>query len=134
MLEPMIERISPSTLHKATQYSHVVQVTGGRTVYLAGQIALAQDGSLVGAGDFEQQARQVMLNLKAALEAVGLDFTHVAKMTVFLKNRADMAAFRAVREEFIEDRHLPAVSAVQVASLVRDDLLLEIEAVATAAS
>lgn len=70
-----------------------------------------------------------MLNLKNALREVNPDFSHVVKVTTFLKNRSDIVAFRAVREEFTKDQHLPAVSAVQVASLVRDELLLEIEAI-----
>lgn len=127
---PQIERLNPETLHPVTEYSHVVQVRGGRTVYVAGQIALDQQGVLVGAGDFEQQARQVMVNLAMALHAMDLDFSHVVKMTVFVTDRHNMGTFRKVRREFIEDTRLPAVSAVQVAALVRDDLLLEVEAIA----
>ncbi|GEM49057.1 RidA family protein [Deinococcus cellulosilyticus] len=130
MSETRIERLNPSALHPVQQYSHVVQVTGGRTVYISGQIALDADGNLVGAGDFELQARQVMLNLQAALAAVQMDFRHVVKMTLFLKDRADIVRFRSVRAEFIQEDHLPAMSAVQVASLVREDLLLEMEAIA----
>jgi enamine deaminase RidA (YjgF/YER057c/UK114 family) len=48
-------------------YSHVVEVRGGRTLYIAGQIALDKDGNLVGRGDFRTQVKQVFENLKARL-------------------------------------------------------------------
>ena len=47
-------------------YSHVVEVKGGRTLYIAGQIALDKDGNLVGRGDFRAQVKQVFENPKFA--------------------------------------------------------------------
>src|SRR5215470_7179438 len=46
-------------------YSHLVEVRGGRTLYIAGQLALDKDGNLVGRGDFRAQVKQVFENLKA---------------------------------------------------------------------
>ncbi|MFC6617050.1 RidA family protein [Deinococcus radiophilus] len=87
----------------------------------------------MGEGDFMAQARQVFRNLEAALAAVGADFGDVVKLTLFFTDRTDLAAFRQVRGEFIHPEQLPAMSAVQVAGLVQDDLLLELEAVAVVA-
>ena len=126
-------RLNPPGLHPVSAYHHVAEVQGGRTIYISGQIALAPDGSLVGEGDFMAQARQVFRNLEAALAAVDADFGDVAKLTLFFTDRTDLAAFRQVRGEFIHPEQLPAMSAVQVAGLVQDDLLLELEAVAVVA-
>src|SRR5215510_556351 len=59
-------------MNRAPQgYSHVVEVRGGRTLYIAGQVALDKDGNLVGRGDFGSQVKQVFENLKARLEEGG---------------------------------------------------------------
>ena len=58
-------------MHPPFGYSHVVEVTAGRPVYIAGQVALDPTGALVGADDIRAQTRQVFDNLRAALEAVG---------------------------------------------------------------
>ena len=63
--------INPETVHPPFGYSHVVEVTAGRPVYIAGQVALDPAGVLVGPGDIRAQARQVFDNLQAALQAVG---------------------------------------------------------------
>jgi enamine deaminase RidA (YjgF/YER057c/UK114 family) len=72
-----IRFIHPEGLAPSPSYTHVVEVWGGRTVYISGQIALNAQGQLVGAGDFEAQARQVFGNLALALASAGLTFGHV---------------------------------------------------------
>src|SRR5438477_6389228 len=55
--------IQPQGLSKNPAYTHVVEVSGGRTLLISGQVALDAQGKLVGAGDFAAQAKQVMDNL-----------------------------------------------------------------------
>ncbi len=86
----------------------------------------------MGAGDFTAQARQVFGNLRLALAEVGFTFEHVVKLTLFLTDMADLPQLRAVRDEFIDLARPPASSAVQVAALVRPELLVEVEAIAAA--
>jgi len=57
--KPKIRFINPTTLAKSPSYTHVVEVTGGRTIYIAGQIALDSSGNIVGRGDFRAQTGQV---------------------------------------------------------------------------
>jgi enamine deaminase RidA (YjgF/YER057c/UK114 family) len=64
--------INPETLHPPFGYSHVVEVTAGRPVYIAGQVALDPTGALVGADDIRAQTRQVFDNLRAEVEAVAV--------------------------------------------------------------
>jgi enamine deaminase RidA (YjgF/YER057c/UK114 family) len=54
---------NPETMHHPAGYTHVVEVTAGRPVYIAGQVALDRTGALVGPGDLRAQARQVFNNL-----------------------------------------------------------------------
>ena len=130
MTEPVIRFSNPPALAKPNGYSHIAEATGGKTIYLSGQIALDASGTLVGAGDMRAQAQQVFSNLKAALESVGADFSAVVKLTYFLVDIAQIPVVRTVRDQFINVQNPPASSAVEVRRLVRDDLLIEIEAVA----
>lgn len=104
-------------------------VAAGGLVFCSGQIAFdPATGEMIGAGDVRAQARQVMKNLGAVLEAAGTSFAGVVKTTIFL---ADLADFGAVNE--IYGAHFPsdppARATVQVAGLPRG-ALVEIDAVA----
>jgi enamine deaminase RidA (YjgF/YER057c/UK114 family) len=56
--------INPEAMHRPTGYTHVVEVTAGRPVDIAGQVALDRSGAIVGPGDIRAQARQVFDNLR----------------------------------------------------------------------
>jgi enamine deaminase RidA (YjgF/YER057c/UK114 family) len=109
-------------------------VTAGRPVYIAGQVALDPTGALVGPGDIGAQARQVFDNLQAALQAVGAGFEQVVKLTYYLVDATQLPVVREVRAQYVNTRQPPASTAVEVRRLVRDDLLIEVEAVAVVAS
>ncbi|MFG2366263.1 RidA family protein [Streptomyces mirabilis] len=120
---------APDGVAPAAAYSHVVLGTG-RFVAVSGQLALDEDGKLVGAGDPAAQARQVFENLRRCLSAAGATFDDVVKLTFFVTDMAHMPAVRAARDAHIPADRLPAASAVQVAALVRPEFLMEIEAYA----
>ncbi|MEU0644088.1 RidA family protein [Streptomyces umbrinus] len=125
-----LTRISaPDGVAPAAAYTHVVMGTG-RFVAVSGQLALDEDGKLVGEGDPAAQARQVFENLRRCLASAGATFDDVVKLTFFVKDMAYMPAVRAARDEHISPGRLPAASAVQVAALVSPDFLMEIEAFA----
>ena len=126
-----IQFINPPTMFSPPGFTHVVEVTGGRTVYISGQIAVDQSFRLVGKDDFQAQAQQVFENMKAALTSVGADFTHVVKLNIFVVNMADLSLLRDVRDRYVNIEHPPASTAVEVRKLALDGLLLEIEAVAS---
>jgi enamine deaminase RidA (YjgF/YER057c/UK114 family) len=111
-------------------YSHVVEVRGGRTLYIAGQIALDKDGNVVGRGDFRTQVKQVFENLKARLEEGGASFKDVVKLNYYLTDASDLQALRDTRNSYINTENPPASTLVVVKQLVREDYLVEIEAVA----
>ncbi|TDT31568.1 enamine deaminase RidA (YjgF/YER057c/UK114 family) [Streptomyces sp. BK208] len=123
---------APEGVAPAAQYTHVVLGTG-RFVAVSGQLALDEDGSVVGVGDAAAQARQVFENLRRCLASAGAGFDDVVKLTFFVTDMAHMGAIRAARAEHIPDDRLPAASAVQVAALVRPEFLMEIEAFAVVA-
>ncbi|MBD0841658.1 MULTISPECIES: RidA family protein [unclassified Streptomyces] len=124
---------APDGVAPAAQYSHVVVGTG-RFVAVSGQLALDEDGKVVGEGDPAAQARQVFENLRRCLAAAGATFDDVVKLTFFVTDMAFLPAIRAARAEHMADDRLPAASAVQVAALVRPEFLMEIEAFAVVAA
>jgi enamine deaminase RidA (YjgF/YER057c/UK114 family) len=111
-------------------YSHVVEVRGGRTLYIAGQIALDPDGSLVGRNDFRAQVAQVFENLKARLAECGATFDNVIKLNYYLTDASDLLALRDVRNSHINQEQPPASTLVVVKQLVREEYLVEVEAIA----
>ena len=63
--------INPPELSAPRGYTHVVTATGGKMVFIAGQVAWDSKGEVVGKGDLRAQATQAYTNLKAALAAAG---------------------------------------------------------------
>lgn len=123
--------INPEGLAKPGGYTHVVVTTGGRTIYVAGQVARDRDGNVVGKGDLRAQARQVFDNLATALKAAGASLTDVVKMTTYVTTM-ELDAFREVRAEKLGG-HAPANTLVQVVALADPAFLIEIEVVAVVA-
>jgi enamine deaminase RidA (YjgF/YER057c/UK114 family) len=126
--------INPETMHRPAGYTHVVEVTAGRPVYIAGQVALDPTGTLVGPGDVRVQARQVFDNLRSALQAVGAGFEQLVKLTYYLVDATQLPVVREVRDQYVNTQQPPASTAVEVRRLARDDFLIEVEAVAVIAS
>jgi reactive intermediate/imine deaminase len=110
-----------------------VQVTwappGGRLVFCSGAVAFAPDGSIVGVGDIVAQTRQVMENLKMALEAAGATFADVMKITNYVTDVTEYGKIAPVREEYLKEPY-PASSMVEVKGLMLPELMIEIEAIA----
>ncbi|MEA3403539.1 MAG: RidA family protein [Armatimonadota bacterium] len=122
--------IQPHAVPKpVAEYAQGVEVQGGRTLYIAGQVALDADGQLVGEEDFRAQARQVFRNLQAIVEEAGGSMADIVKMTTFLTDMSDYTAFVEVRSEYIPAPY-PAATLVEVSSLVRPEWMVEVDAVA----
>ena len=124
---------NPAELHKPVGYSHVAEVTSGKIVFIAGQVALDAAGNIVGAGDFRAQVGQVFANLGGALKAAGAGFHNVVKLNCYCVDTVEpsqIAAFREVRDAHVNTANPPASTFVIVSRLVRPEWLIEVEAVA----
>ncbi len=73
--EDSFQLLIPETMPKSAGYSQLAAVTGGKIVFIAGQVALEHSGKLVGKDDFRAQVQQVFENLKAAVEAAEISVT-----------------------------------------------------------
>lgn len=122
--------INPTGLARPTGYTHVVVAPDGRTVYIAGQVALDSTGQLVGPGDFRRQAEQVIRNLQRALAGVGGTLEDVAKTTTFITDLKHLPALREVRTQYLDPKRPPASTLLVVSSLARPEFLIEVEAIA----
>jgi reactive intermediate/imine deaminase len=129
MSNPNIRYTNPPTLSTPTGYTHVVEVHHGRTIYIAGQVALDRSGKVVGVGDFKAQARQTMENVKLALAAAGAAFEDVVKITTFVTDMSRLQELREIRAEYFGPNP-PASTLVQVVRLALPELLIEVEAIA----
>ena len=125
----VIERTNPKGLSTPTGYSHVVSTRGGRTIYIAGQVAFDASGQVVGKGDLAAQTRQVFENLAIALKAAGASFSSVVKANYYMRDASQVALVREIRSKYFTSE-LPASTLVEVSKLANPDLLIEIEVIA----
>ena len=130
MAAPDRRFLSPDTLPRPFGYSHVVDAPASRIVFISGQVPLDAAGNLVGEGDFAEQVRQVFENLSAALAAADATWNDVVKLDYFVRDIGEVAALRAIRDEYVNTEQPPASTLVEVSRLFRDEVLVEIEAVA----
>lgn len=126
--------IQPQGWKRPKGYSNGVLVPrGGATLHVAGQIAWNADQELVGRGDFAAQFRQALANVVAVVEAAGGRPEHLAAMTIYVTDkRAYLAQARAIGAAWraLLGKHFPAMALVQVADLLEDGALVEIQALA----
>ena len=127
-----VRYLSPRTMPQPYGYSQVVEVRGGRTVYVAGQVPLDANNQLVGAGDFPAQVKQAFENVRLALEAVDMTFANVVKMQFFLTDAANLPLVRDIRDSYIDTTRPPASTSVEVSALFRPDVLFEMDVIAVA--
>jgi 2-iminobutanoate/2-iminopropanoate deaminase len=120
----------PGMPEPISHFTHVVRA--GRLVFVSGCVASDENGKTVGGNDIVAQTRQVHENIKRCLAAAGATFADVCKVTVFLRNVGDREKVNTVRKEYF-GAHRPASTLVEISRLVRDDLLIEIEATAVIA-
>jgi len=124
-----LERVNPPSLARPSGFSHAVVADGGRVVFLAGQVALAADGAVVGQTVAEQFER-ALANLLEALRAAGGGPEHLASLTVYAVDLGDYRAHgREIGEAWrrLAGREYPAMAAIGVSRLWEAAALVEIQ-------
>ncbi len=111
--------------------SQAMRIDGGKLLLLSGHVPLRADGSVV-KGSLEEQMEQVMRNLDATLRAAGSDFSHVARLTIYVRDfdPAQLPAIRAARDRWIDPARPPASALVGVQALFLPDVRVEVDAIA----
>ena len=126
--------INPEGMVRPGTYTPIVATRGGRTLYVAGQVAQDEKGGIVGPGDLAAQAEQVYKNVGLALKGAGATFNDVVKITVYVVNmkpeHRDLMG--QVRARHVSKDNPPASTLVGVQALAKPEYLVEVEAVAVA--
>jgi enamine deaminase RidA (YjgF/YER057c/UK114 family) len=129
-----IDAIHPDGWKPARGYANALRVEDAQTLlFVAGQVAWDAEQRIVGPGDFAAQFAQALENVLACVRAAGGEPRHVVRMTIYVTDKRQyMAATRAIGERWraLLGRHYPAMSLVQVADLLEEGALVEIEATA----
>jgi 2-iminobutanoate/2-iminopropanoate deaminase len=97
-------------------YSHAVLC--GNTLFVSGQVGKTAGGEMK-VSDIHTETTQVMENIRAILSEAGMDFTHVAKTTIFLRDMNDFAKVNETYGSFFKS-DFPARETVQVSRLPLD--------------
>jgi enamine deaminase RidA (YjgF/YER057c/UK114 family) len=124
--------VSPPSLYAGAPYEYAaVAPQGARLVFAAGACPLDEAGDVVARGDYQEQARVALANLKAALEEAGSGLDRVLKSTVYVSSadRAQLVQVWSVVEEAFAPAKPPS-TLLGVAALGYEGQLVEIEAVA----
>jgi 2-iminobutanoate/2-iminopropanoate deaminase len=109
-------------------YSQAIRA--GSMVFCAGQIPLDPRSGQIESQDVGEQAKRVLENIGAVLQAAQLNFSHVVKTTVFLTDLADFQTVNEIYAGFFRENP-PARSTIQVSALPKG-ARVEIEAIAVA--
>jgi enamine deaminase RidA (YjgF/YER057c/UK114 family) len=126
---PSPQHLNPNTMPPSRGYTQVVKT--GNTVYIAGQVGVAPDGTVVGKGDPEAQVRQIWRNIEAAVKAAGgAGLQNVVKTTTYVTSIDHAGAVRKVREELFRTTTPPTSTLLVVSALASPDFVVEIEAIA----
>lgn len=91
-------------------------VLAGDTLYISGQICIDPKTGELKKKDVQEETHQVMRNLRAILEAAGMNFSHVIKTTIFITDMNRFSELNEVYGKYFEG-DFPARETVQVSAL-----------------
>ncbi|MFW5898843.1 MAG: RidA family protein, partial [Jiangellaceae bacterium] len=109
--------LSPAELHPSPGFSHATIAGPGRMAFIAGQVALAPDFSVVGGNDLGAQTRAAMRNVGIALTAVGASWEHVVRRTIYTLHPTEFGVITAAIEDVQGSTEHPAQTIVGVTGL-----------------
>jgi enamine deaminase RidA (YjgF/YER057c/UK114 family) len=122
----MIQRPIHPTGHS---YSQAYEISGfQRLLFISGQVPEGPDGAVP--TDYRSQYRLAWANVEAQLQAAGMSFDNLVKVTIFLSDRKYIAESYGLRQEIFGHRS-PALTII-IAGIYDQRWLLEIEAIAAA--
>lgn len=130
-----INYINPPSLCPTFGWTHVATVSGGKTIYISGQVSVNERGEVVGKGDIRLQTEQTFRNVERALAAAGATFRDVVKTNLYVVGLKPehVPIIREVRARYIAADHPPVSTLVGISALVGPEWMIEIEAVAVIA-
>lgn len=129
--ETGIRAVLPATLFPPAGHYSPGIVAGG-FVFVAGQLPIAANGTKLVDAPFAEQARQVLANVQAVLEAAGSSVQHLVQVRVYVSDIQRWPEFNQIYAAWAGAAK-PARAVVPV-PLLHHGLMIEVEAVALAAA
>jgi 2-iminobutanoate/2-iminopropanoate deaminase len=122
-----LQRLNPETLAApGGHYSHAVVAAG--LVFVSGELPITPSGEKLNQASFDDQARQVLANVAAALTAAGSGIAKLVQVRVYVTDIAHWPAFNQIYADWAGDS-CPARAVVPV-PMLHHGFLIEVEAVA----
>ena len=127
---PKVQIKSPKLRQPTGVFSHATMIEAtGRLVFISGMTARRLDGSIAGVGDITEQTRQVLENIKAAVEGAGGTMDDICRVDVYVRNMEHFDQIHKVRREYFK-APAPASTMVEVCKMTSPDYLIEMSAIA----
>ena len=115
---------------KGYSQASIIDLGNSQMIIISGQVPFDINGNLVGKGDLGKQTEQVFSNIKSILIESGGTMDNLVKIGIYMTDISQLPTFRDVRNKFINISYPPTSTLVQVSKLFRDDVLLEVDAMA----
>lgn len=122
--------INPPELFSPPGFSHVALDEERGLVFVAGQVAIAPDFSIIGGDDLGAQTRAAMESVGIALRAAGAGWDDVVRRTIYTLAPTEFQTITAAIEEVTGSTEHPAQTIIGVTGLALPGLLIEIEVTA----
>ncbi len=111
-------------------FHHGVVEPDGKRLHISGQVAWDESRNIVGVGDARAQTKYAIASIEKIIKSAGGTIDDIISVNVFYTNQDDYEAICSARKEAFSLEHGPASTAVRVAGLVDERLLVEISAIA----
>lgn len=110
-------------------YGFSAAARAGDTLYIGGLVSWNDQGETIGANDAEVQANNIYAQIKKILAAHEASFSNVASETIYITDWAAAEPAFEVRDSYYKEdtTTYPSAAAIQVNSLVNEDLLIEVQ-------
>ena len=124
--------VNPDSLAPPKGYSNGMVLGPGRLLFVAGQVGWDRESRMVSA-DMKGQFEQALQNIADVVRAAGGQPTDIGRLTIYVTDKdVYMAEAKSIGVSYrsVMGKHFPAMALVQVAALLEDGALVEIEATA----
>ena len=124
--------INPEALGLPRGYSNGVKAEGGALLFVAGQIGWNHLQVIV-SDDFAEQFTQALENVITVVREAGGEPTHITRLLIFVTDKQEyLASVKSIGEAYrqLMGKHFPAMTLVEIKSLLDERAKVEIEAIA----
>ena len=111
------------------KYSQAILSKAGQVLFISGQTSVDEERNIVGKMNIEIQTRQVLENIKVIAEEAGGSLENIVRLTTYVTDARSLPDYYKTRKEYFK-KDPPTSTTVVVTALGREDLLVEVEAMA----